>query len=157
LESQLFYKGIRPAINIGLSVSRVGSAAQIGLMKAIAGSLKLELAQYREVEAFASFASDLDEATQYTLNRGTRLIELLKQGQFDPIPVNVQIISIYAGMRGFLDKLAVSDVTKFDINLRFEANKNTELLNKISTNKKFTPELDSEITNFINKVLNIYF
>jgi len=154
LEAQLFYKGIRPAVNIGLSVSRVGSSAQVGLMKAIAGSLKLELAQYREVEAFASFASDLDETTQYTLNRGARLIELLKQGQFVPIPVEIQIISIYAGMRGFLDKLPVLSVVKFDASLRAAAALDNTLLDMLKVNKKFTEELDNSLKTFINNILN---
>merc|ERR1719274_505504 len=110
LESELFYRGIRPAINVGLSVSRVGSAAQRKAMKQVAGTLKLELAQYREVAAFAQFGSDLDAATQYLLNRGARLTELLKQNQYVPMPFQDQVICIYAGTRGYLDKLAVSDV-----------------------------------------------
>ena len=113
LESKLFNEGIRPAINVGLSVSRVGSAAQVKAMKQVAGKLKLELAQYREVESFASFASELDEVTQHTLFRGLRLIELLKQKQATPIKASVQILLIYSGMKGYLDKLSISDVTKF--------------------------------------------
>jgi F-type H+-transporting ATPase subunit alpha len=113
LESKLFNEGIRPAINVGLSVSRVGSAAQVKAMKEIAGTLKLELAQYREVESFASFASELDASTQHTLYRGVRLIELLKQKQGTPIPANVQIIMIYSGMKGYLDKLSLSQVVRF--------------------------------------------
>ena len=110
LESELFYKGIRPAVNVGLSVSRVGSAAQTVLMKKTAGSLKLELAQYREVEAFASFGSDLDATTLRTLNRGSRLIELLKQPQYQPIALEGQIVVLYAGTRGFLDKYEVLEI-----------------------------------------------
>jgi len=110
LESELFYKGIRPAINVGLSVSRVGSAAQRKAMKQVAGTLKLELAQYREVAAFAQFGSDLDAATQYLLNRGARLTELLKQNQYVPMPFQDQVVVVYAGTRGFLDKLAISDI-----------------------------------------------
>src|SRR5271155_4510043 len=106
LESDLFYQGIRPAVNVGISVSRVGSAAQIKAMKQVAGSIKLELAQYREMAAFAQFGSDLDAATQRLLNRGSRLTELLKQPQFSPYPVEEEAISIYAGMKGYLDKLA---------------------------------------------------
>jgi F-type H+-transporting ATPase subunit alpha len=113
LESKLFNEGIRPAINVGLSVSRVGSAAQVKAMKEIAGTLKLELAQYREVESFASFASELDAATQHTLFRGVRLIELLKQKQGSPLPANVQIIMIYSGMKGYLDKLSLLQVIQF--------------------------------------------
>jgi F-type H+-transporting ATPase subunit alpha len=113
LESELFYRGIRPAINVGLSVSRVGSAAQRKAMKQVAGTLKLELAQYREVAAFAQFGSDLDAATQALLNRGARLTELLKQDQYVPMAFEDQVVAIYAGTRGFLDKLAVSDILPF--------------------------------------------
>jgi len=114
LESELFYKGIRPAINVGLSVSRVGSAAQTKAMKQVAGSMKLELAQYREVAAFAQFGSDLDAATQSLLNRGVRLTELLKQGQYVPMDIAEQVATIYAGVRGHIDKLEPSKVTKFE-------------------------------------------
>merc|ERR1712179_761486 len=114
LESELFYKGIRPAINVGLSVSRVGAAAQIKAMKQVAGSMKLELAQYREVAAFAQFGSDLDQATQNLLNRGVRLTELLKQGQYVPMVVEEQVATIYAGVRGHLDKIDPSKITAFE-------------------------------------------
>jgi len=115
LESKLFNEGIRPAINVGLSVSRVGSAAQVKAMKEIAGTLKLELAQFREVESFASFASELDEATQHTLFRGLRLIELLKQKQANPLPAKIQILFIYSGMKGYLDSLNLTEVSKFKV------------------------------------------
>eukprot|EP01015_Nassula_variabilis_P002192 TRINITY_DN1119_c0_g1_i2.p1 TRINITY_DN1119_c0_g1~~TRINITY_DN1119_c0_g1_i2.p1 ORF type:complete len:582 (+),score=194.51 TRINITY_DN1119_c0_g1_i2:2-1747(+) len=114
LETELFYKGIRPALNVGISVSRVGSAAQIKAMKAIAGRLKLELAKYREVAAFAQFGSDLDAATQQLLNRGGVLTELLKQSQYVPMPVEEQVCVIYAGVRGFLDKMVTSEIPKFE-------------------------------------------
>jgi proton translocating ATP synthase F1 alpha subunit len=114
LETELFYKGIRPAINVGLSVSRVGSAAQVKAMKQVAGTLKLELAQYREVAAFAQFGSDLDAATQYLLNRGARLTEVLKQGQFQPMPIEKQIVVLYAATRGYLDKMSISDIPRFE-------------------------------------------
>ncbi|MBK20093.1 MAG: F0F1 ATP synthase subunit alpha [Rhodospirillaceae bacterium] len=114
LETDLFYSGIRPAVNVGLSVSRVGSAAQIKAMKQVAGSIKLELAQYREMAAFAQFASDLDAATQRLLARGERLTELLKQPQYQPLPVEEQVVAIYAGVNGFLDDVAVSDITRFE-------------------------------------------
>jgi len=117
LETELFFKGIRPAINVGLSVSRVGSAAQMKAMKQVSGSLKLELAQYREVAAFAQFGSDLDAATQYLLNRGARLTEVLKQGQFQPIPVQNQVVVIYAATKGYLDKVAVKDIGRFEAGL----------------------------------------
>jgi len=114
LETELFYKGIRPAINVGLSVSRVGSAAQTKSMKQVAGSMKLELAQYREVAAFAQFGSDLDAATQQLLNRGVRLTELLKQGQYVPMPIEDQVAVIYCGVRGFLDKIDPAKITDFE-------------------------------------------
>ena len=114
LETELFYKGVRPAINVGLSVSRVGSAAQIKAMKQVAGSLKLELAQYREVAAFAQFGSDLDASTQQLLNRGEKLTELLKQKQYVPMPAEEQVCILYAGVRGFLDKLQTSEISKFE-------------------------------------------
>jgi len=114
LETELFYKGIRPAINVGLSVSRVGSAAQTKSMKQVAGSMKLELAQYREVAAFAQFGSDLDAATQQLLNRGVRLTELLKQGQYVPMPIEQQVAVIYCGVRGFLDKVDPAKITEFE-------------------------------------------
>lgn len=114
LETELFYQGIRPAINVGLSVSRVGSAAQTKAMKKVAGSIKLELAQYREMAAFAQFGSDLDASTQKLLNRGARLTELLKQGQFKPMPFEEQVVSIFAGVNGHLDGVPVKDVTRFE-------------------------------------------
>jgi len=137
LESKLFNEGIRPAINVGLSVSRVGSAAQAKAMKEIAGTLKLELAQYREVESFASFASELDAATQHTLFRGVRLIELLKQKQGSPLPANVQIIMIYSGMKGYLDKLSLLQVIQFKfflVNYMYDTNvlKGFVITNKIN-------------------------
>ena len=117
LETELFYKGIRPAINVGLSVSRVGSAAQIKAMKQGAGSIKLELAQYREMEAFSQFASDLDAATQRLLARGARLTELLKQPQYSPLPVEEQVVAIFAGVRGFLDNIEIADIGGFEQSL----------------------------------------
>ncbi len=113
LETELFYQGVRPAINVGLSVSRVGSAAQVKAMKQVAGRIKLELAQYREMAAFAQFGSDLDAATQRLLARGARLTELLKQDQYAPLPVEEQVVAIYAGVRGHLDGVAAADVTRF--------------------------------------------
>lgn len=113
LETELFYKGIRPAINVGLSVSRVGSAAQVAGLKSIAGPLKLNLAQFREVEAFASFGSELDKVTQFTLSRGLRLIELLKQSQYAPLSIKEEVILVFAGMRGYLDTIGVRAVVRF--------------------------------------------
>jgi F-type H+-transporting ATPase subunit alpha len=114
LETNLFYQGIRPAINVGLSVSRVGSAAQTKAMKKVSGSIKLELAQYREMAAFAQFGSDLDASTQKLLNRGARLTELLKQAQFSPLPFEEQTASIFAGTNGYLDSVPVKDVTRYE-------------------------------------------
>ena len=114
LETDLFYSGVRPAINVGISVSRVGGSAQIKAMKAYAGKLKLELAQYREMAAFAQFASDLDQVTRNQLERGARLVELLKQGQYVPLPVEKQIVSIFAGTRGYIDKLAISQIASYE-------------------------------------------
>src|SRR5207248_7268385 len=119
LETDLFMSGVRPAINVGISVSRVGSAAQIKAMKQVAGTLKLDLAQYRELAAFAQFGSDLDKATQETLARGSRLTELLKQGQYVPMPVEKQIIQIYAGTqrdksgKGYLRDIEVTDISRY--------------------------------------------
>merc|ERR1712115_391045 len=115
LETELFHKGIRPAINVGLSVSRVGSAAQLKAMKQVAGTMKLDLAQFREVAAFAQFGSDMDAATQQLLNRGVRLTELLKQVQYQPMDVAAQVVCIFAGVRGYLDKIAEKDVNEFEL------------------------------------------
>jgi F-type H+-transporting ATPase subunit alpha len=114
LETELFYQGIRPAINVGLSVSRVGSAAQVKAMKQVAGRIKLELAQYREMAAFAQFASDLDASTQRLLARGSRLTELLKQDQYSPMPVEEQVVAVFTGVRGYLDGVDITDVTRFE-------------------------------------------
>jgi F-type H+-transporting ATPase subunit alpha len=124
LEGDLFFAGQRPAVNVGLSVSRVGGNAQIKAMKSIAGSLRLDLAQYRELAAFAQFGSDLDKATQRQLARGERLMEILKQGQYSPIQVELQIVSIYAGTQGHLDRLKVSSILPFEIFLHREAQEN---------------------------------
>ena len=117
LETDLFYKGIRPAVNVGLSVSRVGSAAQIKAMKQVAGSIKLELAQYREMAAFAQFASDLDASTQQLLARGSRLTELLKQSQYSPLTVQEQVVVIFAGVNGYTDQIPINRITDFEAQL----------------------------------------
>jgi len=146
LESDLFYQGIRPAVNVGISVSRVGSSAQIKAMKQVAGSIKLELAQYREMAAFAQFGSDLDAATQRLLNRGARLTELLKQPQFSPMPVEEQVISIFAGVRGYLDKITVAQVGKFEQELlRSIRSKNPEILESLRKDKQITPETETKL------------
>ncbi|MDZ4735934.1 MAG: F0F1 ATP synthase subunit alpha [Rhodospirillaceae bacterium] len=152
LETGLFYKGVRPAINVGLSVSRVGSAAQIKAMKQVAGRIKLELAQYREMAAFAQFASDLDAATQRLLARGARLTEILKQGQYQPMPVEEQVVSIYAGVRGYLDKIRVDQVTRFEHGLLAEVrDKGKDILAGIREKKELTEELDAKLKAFMDK------
>src|SRR4051794_21864835 len=136
LETELFFQGIRPAINVGLSVSRVGSAAQTKAMKKVAGSIKLELAQYREMAAFAQFGSDLDASTQRLLNRGARLTELLKQPQYAPMPVEEQVVSIFAGVNGFLDTIPVAAVTRFESGLLSQMRaEHADLLGKIRETK----------------------
>ncbi|KAK3236432.1 ATP synthase alpha chain mitochondrial precursor [Cymbomonas tetramitiformis] len=149
LETELFYKGIRPAINVGLSVSRVGSAAQVKAMKQVAGTLKLELAQYREVAAFAQFGSDLDAATQYLLNRGARLTEVLKQGQFVPIPIERQVVTVYAATKGYLDKVPVNQILKFEKEVQQQVD--PALLKKIATEKAISPAIDEELKTFMTK------
>ncbi len=138
LETGLFYQGIRPAINVGLSVSRVGGAAQTKAMKKVAGSIKLELAQYREMAAFAQFGSDLDASTQKLLNRGARLTELLKQAQFSPLPFEEQTVSIFAGTNGYLDGIATSDVTRYEAEmLSFMRDKHADTLKLIRDSRDF--------------------
>ncbi len=151
LETELFYKGIRPAINVGLSVSRVGSAAQIKAMKQVAGSIKLELAQYREMEAFAQFGSDLDAATQQLLNRGARLTELLKQGQYSPLPVEEQVVSIFAGVNGYLDGIATTDVTRFEEQFLAEVRaKHADVLEAIRGEKKLSDDTISSLKSILD-------
>ncbi|KAJ1349085.1 Alpha subunit of the F1 sector of mitochondrial F1F0 ATP synthase [Parelaphostrongylus tenuis] len=154
LETELFYKGVRPAINVGLSVSRVGSAAQTKAMKQVAGSMKLELAQYREVAAFAQFGSDLDASTQQLLNRGVRLTELLKQGQYVPMAIEEQVAVIYAGVKGHLDKVDPSAITKFEKEfLAHIRSTQQDLLKTIHSEGQITPATDAKlkevVTNFL--------
>ena len=146
LETGLFYKGVRPAINVGLSVSRVGSAAQIKAMKQVAGSIKLELAQFREMEAFSQFASDLDATTQKLLNRGRRLTELLKQAQYSPLSVEEQVCIIYAGVRGFVDNIKVEDIARFEKGLLQELHgPGSAILSAIRTDKQIKPEIEEKL------------
>jgi F-type H+/Na+-transporting ATPase subunit alpha len=150
LETGLFYRGIRPAINVGLSVSRVGSAAQIKAMKQVAGRIKLELAQYREMAAFAQFASDLDAATQRLLARGARLTELLKQPQYQPLPIEEQVVVIFAGVRGFLDRVKIEDVTRFEQAFRSEVKAQApEILEAIRSTREITKETEEKLTRFL--------
>jgi len=151
LETELFYQGVRPAINVGLSVSRVGSAAQIKAMKQVAGRIKLELAQYREMAAFSQFASDLDSATQRLLARGSRLTELLKQPQFAPVPVEEQVTAIFAGTRGYLDTVQVSDVGRFESSMLSELkSKRPEVLEAIRTSGEIPPEVEKGLEEFLD-------
>jgi proton translocating ATP synthase F1 alpha subunit len=149
LETELFYKGVRPAINVGLSVSRVGSAAQLRAMKQVAGTLKLELAQYREVAAFAQFGSDLDAATQYLLNRGARLTEMLKQGQYQPMTIERQVVIVYAATKGYLDKLNVSDIQQFEEQILKEID--SEILNEIREKRSISDQLNTQMKQFFDR------
>ena len=152
LETDLFYQGIRPALNVGLSVSRVGSAAQIKAMKQVAGRIKLELAQYREMAAFAQFSSDLDAATQRLLNRGARLTELLKQGQYQPMPVEVQVCVIYAGVHGYLDRIKVGDVTRYERGLVSELQSNgAEVLKPIREEGQLSEATEGKLKSLLNE------
>ncbi|MFZ4071206.1 MAG: F0F1 ATP synthase subunit alpha, partial [Caulobacterales bacterium] len=138
LETDLFYQGVRPAVNVGLSVSRVGSSAQVKAMKTAVGPLKGELAQFRELAAFAKFGSDLDASTQKALNRGARLTELLKQDQFSPVPVEEQIALLYAGTRGFIDPVATNAVRRYEAELvTFLRNKKADLMKDLRDKKDF--------------------
>ena len=151
LETELFYAGIRPAVNVGISVSRVGSAAQVKAMKQVAGTIKLELAQYREMAAFSQFSSDLDPATQRLLARGARLTEMLKQGQFAPCPVEEQVVSIFAGVRGYLDKVEVKDVTRFDAAMLDELRANgQDILHSIRDEKELSEETEGKLKSFLD-------
>ena len=154
LETNLFFAGIRPAINVGLSVSRVGSAAQTKAMKKIAGPVKLELAQYREMAAFAQFASDLDASTKQLLDRGARLVEILKQGQYSPLTVSEQVVSIYAGVRGYLDKVAVNDVVSFETEVLNEMrSSHADLLDAIANEKELSKENDEKLKSILDNIV----
>ena len=157
LETDLFYSGVRPAINVGLSVSRVGGSAQIKGMKQVAGKLRLDLAQYREMAAFAQFGSDLDAATQAQLQRGERLVELLKQPQYKPLSVAQQIISIFAGVRGLVDDIAVADIQKFESGLiNFVEDKHQDLIDKIHDAKKLDDETEAQVKAVIEEFKGLF-
>jgi F-type H+-transporting ATPase subunit alpha len=152
LETELFFSGIRPAINVGLSVSRVGSAAQTKAMKKVAGKIKLELAQYREMAAVSQFASDLDASTKQLLARGERLTELLKQDQYSPMSVADQVLSIYSGVRGFLDKIEVSKISDFQVKfLEGLRSEHADIFNEINTTGDFSEESDKKIGAYLEK------
>ena len=157
LETDLFYKGVRPAINVGLSVSRVGSAAQTKAMKQVAGTIKLELAQYREMAAFSQFASDLDASTQKLLKRGGRLTELLIQPQYSPLPVEDQIVTIFAGVKGYLDKLPLADINRFaEAALHTLRTEQPEILESIRSEKILTEAMETKLRAFFKNFLTIF-
>jgi len=157
LETDLFYQGIRPAVNVGLSVSRVGSAAQVKAMKQVAGKIKGELAQYREMAAFAQFGSDLDAVTQRLLNRGDRLTELMKQPQYTPYPVEEQVVSIFAGVNGYLDNLAVADVLRFEKELIGHIkSQHAEILDEIRSEKKLSDSLEGKLREVMDAFLKSF-
>lgn len=150
LETELFFKGIRPAVNVGISVSRVGSAAQIKAMKQVAGSIKLELAQYREMAAFAQFGSDLDASTQQLLNRGSKLTELLKQGQYSPLKVEEQVVSIFCGVKGYLDNIDLGKIKKFESQLLSQIRSEApDILTSISSTGKLDEANETKLRSFI--------
>ncbi len=157
LETDLFFSGVRPAVNVGLSVSRVGGAAQIKAMKQVAGQLRLDLAQYREMAAFAAFGSDLDAATQAQLSRGERLVELLKQDQYKPLSVVEQVISLFSGVRGLLDDIKVGDIKKFESGLlNFIEEKHKDLMDTIDKEKKLSDDTEEKLKAAINAFKEIF-
>ncbi len=151
LETELFFRGIRPAVNVGLSVSRVGSAAQVKAMKQVAGRIKLELAQYREMAAFAQFASDLDASTQQLLARGSRLTELLKQPQYKPLPIEEQVVAIFTGVRGYLDKIDVGKVGPFESQFISELKaREPGILEAIRNDLEIKPDTEKKLVAFLD-------
>jgi F-type H+-transporting ATPase subunit alpha len=157
LETDLFYQGIRPAVNVGISVSRVGSSAQIKAMKQVAGTLKGELAQYREMAAFAQFGSDLDATTQRLLARGSRLTELLKQPQFSPLKVEEQVVVIYAGTRGFLDPLPVTSIQRFEQEfLAYMRDKHQAVLDDIRTKKQLDGDAEKTLRGALESFSKVF-
>jgi F-type H+/Na+-transporting ATPase subunit alpha len=157
LETDLFYSGVRPAVNVGLSVSRVGGAAQIKAMKQVAGQLRLDLAQYREMAAFAQFGSDLDAATQAQLFRGERLVELLKQDQYKPLSAVQQVVSLFAGVRGLLDDIKVGDIKRFESGLlNFIEEKHKDIMDAIDKEKKLSDETEEKLKNAVNAFKEIF-
>ena len=152
LEADLFNSGVRPAVNVGISVSRVGFSAAVKAMKQVGSSLKLELAQYRELAAFAQFGSDLDKATQQQLNRGARLVELLKQGQYEPLPFTHQVMAIFAGTNGYLDDLAVEDVRPFEKALyAYVESANPGLIQALKDKKALTDDIKADLGKTIKE------
>merc|ERR1711916_289742 len=157
LETELFYKGIRPAINVGLSVSRVGSAAQVKAMKQVSGSMKLELAQYREVAAFAQFGSDLDAATQALLARGARLTEVLKQAQFSPMVVQDEVVILFNGVKGYLDRIEVSQIGDYEAKfLAHMKSSHQGVLDDIATKLELTKETEEKLHGICEAFVTSY-
>lgn len=157
LEPNLFNSGVRPAINVGISVSRVGGNAQIKAMKKVAGSLKIDLAQYRELEAFARFGSDLDASTKKVLARGERLVELLKQGQYAPVPVEKQVVIIYAGTRGYIDEIPTASVKKYEKELlEYVENQAPDIFENIKTQKDISEETENKLKEILQKFNSIF-
>ncbi|MCD6487578.1 MAG: F0F1 ATP synthase subunit alpha [Syntrophobacterales bacterium] len=157
LEPDLFYSGVRPAINVGLSVSRVGGAAQVKAMKQVAGTLKLDLAQYRELASFAQFGSDLDKATQAQLNRGVRLVEILKQPQYQPMSLSQEVVILYAGVRGFVDKYPVESIKDYEKQLlSFVDGKYQDLMKEIDEKQELNPELDNRIKDMLTEFDSVF-
>jgi F-type H+-transporting ATPase subunit alpha len=155
LETELFFRGIRPAVNVGVSVSRVGSAAQIKAMKQVSGRIKLDLAQYREMQAFSQFASDLDPATQKLLARGARLTELLKQPQYHPLPVEEEAVVLFAGVRGLVDRIAVGRIVEFERHYVSELKaREPGILESIRNDREIKPDVDKKLTDFITKLVD---
>ena len=157
LESNLFNAGVRPAINVGISVSRVGGNAQIKAMKKVAGTLKLDLAQYRELEAFAKFGSDLDQSTLKTLAKGARLVELLKQGQYNPVPIERQIISIYLGTKGYMESIPLIDIKRFEKEaIEYFEVKHNNIFESLKKEKQISDELEARIKKAAEEFINVF-
>ena len=157
LETELFYKGVRPAVNVGLSVSRVGSSAQIKAMKQVAGTIKLDLAQYREMAAFAQFASDLDASTRQLLARGERLTELLKQQQYSPISVEEQVCVIYSGVKGYLDRIKITQIGDFESSLlQALRSKGSSIMKSISKDKALSEKSEHDLKNLLEELTKTY-
>jgi len=157
LEPDLFYAGVRPAINVGISVSRVGGAAQVKAMKQVAGTLKLDLAQYRELASFAQFGSDLDKATQAQLERGGRLVEILKQSQYQPMSLAQEVVILYAGVRGFIDKYPIEKIKEYEKQLlSFMDTKHQAVLDEIDEKQELKPDLDDKIKGVLTEFDSVF-
>jgi F-type H+-transporting ATPase subunit alpha len=157
LEPSLFFSGVRPAINVGLSVSRVGGAAQTKAMKKVAGTLKLDMAQFRELEAFAQFGSDLDKATQRQLERGYRLVEILKQPQYQPVPAEKEIVSLFAGAHGYLDEWPVEAIAEYEKQmLEFMESKYADLLKEIKDENQISDALEGKLKKALDEFKSVF-